>query len=628
MTKKIKFKCFSLIELIIVFTILILLITLSMYYLNKWMIKSRDSVRMWDLTMIQSALESYSLINWDYPSPDKSKTILDTWNQIAWYQWEFGSKIKWAIRRYTKLSLDLRWDDIYEYSVTNNFKKYQLKVNMETTARQMIWDEIFMDFNVAEVVGNYNWFLLTNNWAEYSLWQIPSLFLVDSEMIFNGMVWLVESEKPLSNMVIISSVDVTNFFDNDALNDKNVFTDIIEAFSGKINTIDQAKVVLKDAVGDKIFNVDSTKIWINGKCGLSNLKTFIRNVVPTQDLCTIWSWSSVSVLSWSYKWTCSGDDLWIPDICIAYKWIIIWSGNITEEPNKWADWTYASSCDKYKNPLSPYSYTGAVLWSGTYIIDPDLTGNIQPLEAYCDMSSAWWPWTWPYDRYLSGYINRTPLLVQSETTSWSTTFSDSSINNLTITNLGNAVHSTKTSKFGSSSLYFDGNGSYLKTANSTWFNFWASPFSIDFWVKINNSERTETLFMHGTWIDKNEWSIFMAHFWERLVLGISNNWTERRLLKDVTEWNPDPTKRYHIALVRTPSNTLKIFIDWVYKNSWILADGESFFTPTTNNNFLIWRDIDWALNPLDGYIEEFRVVNWWPLRLYDFEPPKVPYKYK
>ena len=542
MGKKQKFKAFSLIELIIVFTILVLLITLSIYYINKWMIKSRDSIRLGDMTMMQSALESYSLVNWDFPSPDKVTSVLDTGNQTAWYQWIFGNTVKWNIRRYTKLSLDLRSDDIYSYSVTNNFKKYQLKVDMESTAREMIWDEIFMDFNVAEVVGNYNWFLITNADATYTLWWCPSLFLVDSTMIFNGMLWVVESWKPLDNMETVSSVDVSDYFDTDVMNDKNVYTNVIQTFSWKINTPDQVRVVIKDALWGKLFSVDSTKIWANGKCWSSNLKTFLRNTTPSQDLCTSWTGSAVTVLTWWYTWACSWDNLWVPDLCSAYKWIIVWSGS-WDNPNAWVDWTYPQSCDKYKNATSPYSYTGAVLGSGTYMIDPDLTGSMQPVSAFCDMSSTWWPWTWPYDRYSTWYVSQTPLLLQSETTSWSTTFTDSSFYNLTLTKVGNPVHTNKTAKFWTTSIYFDGSGSYIKTPVSTGFSFWASPFSIDFWVKINQPKRVENLFMHGSRLDKWQASIFMAHFGDRLVLWVSNNGTWWRLLKDVTEWDPKPDTR-------------------------------------------------------------------------------------
>jgi len=50
------------------------------------------------------------------------------------------------------------------------------------------------------------------------------------------------------------------------------------------------------------------------------------------------------------------------------------------------------------------------------------------------------------------------LLLNGNGTNGSTTFTDSSVNNHTITRNGNAQISTTQSKFGGSSMYFDGNG--------------------------------------------------------------------------------------------------------------------------------------------------------------------------
>ena len=59
------------------------------------------------------------------------------------------------------------------------------------------------------------------------------------------------------------------------------------------------------------------------------------------------------------------------------------------------------------------------------------------------------------------YFHNNSLLLHGDGTNGSTTFKDDSINNHTITAYGNAQISTAQSKFGGSSIYFDGNGDYL-----------------------------------------------------------------------------------------------------------------------------------------------------------------------
>ncbi len=56
---------------------------------------------------------------------------------------------------------------------------------------------------------------------------------------------------------------------------------------------------------------------------------------------------------------------------------------------RWSDDTYATSCNKYKNPTGNYTYTGAV-GDGVYWIKPDANA---PFKVYCDMTTDWWGWT-------------------------------------------------------------------------------------------------------------------------------------------------------------------------------------------------------------------------------------------
>ncbi len=83
----------------------------------------------------------------------------------------------------------------------------------------------------------------------------------------------------------------------------------------------------------------------------------------------------------------------------------------------------------------------------------------------------------PYDQFWANTV----LLLHGDGTNGSTTFTDSTGKN-TITPGGNAQISTAQSKFGGSSMYFDGSGDYLTIPSSSNFAFGTGDFTIEGWI--------------------------------------------------------------------------------------------------------------------------------------------------
>ena len=81
------------------------------------------------------------------------------------------------------------------------------------------------------------------------------------------------------------------------------------------------------------------------------------------------------------------------------------------------------------------------------------------------------------------YAANVSLLLRGEGANNSTAIVDSSPNNASIVLLGNTKISTAAFKSGGSSIIFDGTSDYLKTANSTNFDFGTGNFTIEMWVR-------------------------------------------------------------------------------------------------------------------------------------------------
>jgi hypothetical protein len=82
------------------------------------------------------------------------------------------------------------------------------------------------------------------------------------------------------------------------------------------------------------------------------------------------------------------------------------------------------------------------------------------------------------------------LLLHGDGNNGSTTFIDSSSNSHTVTANGNAQISTTQSKFGGSSMYFDGSGDYLEVPPSAGFDFDYGPFTVEAWIYLTANGTT------------------------------------------------------------------------------------------------------------------------------------------
>ena len=208
-----KRKAFTLVELIIVITILAILRTIWFMSFQTYTADARDSNRITTLRTIWNGLDMYQLKNIYLPTPDeKLLTTLDaSWNIIS-YQWYAWVTIQKAIKM-TNVAVDPKdTTTYYTYSTNGNKTKYQLLTLLENNPTIAYSENI-----------NKNTKLINQTYAEidyttrypYSVWQKVWIFFSwTTNQPYQEILWSQTGTLALSwittQMKVIFTNDTTN----------------------------------------------------------------------------------------------------------------------------------------------------------------------------------------------------------------------------------------------------------------------------------------------------------------------------------------------------------------------------------------------------------------------------------
>ena len=118
-------QAFTLVELIVVITILSILWTIAFISMQWYSKSSRDSVRVSDMWNMKTSFELFHLNTWKYPETT-SWTIITYENQTAWNQWKFWETTFTSVGKLDDIPTDPLTEQEYIYSVTNNKQEYQI----------------------------------------------------------------------------------------------------------------------------------------------------------------------------------------------------------------------------------------------------------------------------------------------------------------------------------------------------------------------------------------------------------------------------------------------------------------------------------------------------------------------
>jgi hypothetical protein len=194
------------------------------------------------------------------------------------------------------------------------------------------------------------------------------------------------------------------------------------------------------------------------------------------------------------------------------------------------------------------------------------------------------------------YFANVSLLLHGNGTNGSTTITDNSPSPKTVTAVGNARISTAQSKFGGSSIAFDGNGDYLTTADSPDWDI-AGDYTIEFWARMpSQSTAGYTLVYLGTNAFASSSGFLIGHYLSNLSVRLNGETfisTTAPLLTNT--WQ-------HIAVVAQGASLLA-YVDGVQ-----VVSGSSA-TTSTSTSLIIGNGSDLDPNRwFNGNIDDLRIT--------------------
>ena len=209
------------------------------------------------------------------------------------------------------------------------------------------------------------------------------------------------------------------------------------------------------------------------------------------------------------------------------------------------------------------------------------------------------------------YFTNVTLLLKGDGTNGSTNIIDSSNNNFSVTASGNAAISTAQSKYGGSSLYFDGIGDYLDIAssNSSAFVFGTNNFTVEFWIKSSSS--------NGNLL--NPASLSGDGFWGVIIQNSNLRWNNS--YNSTNLWAIGcssilENNWHHVAISRN-SGTVKVYFDGVLQNTFIDTTNYTYFNGSSDG----LRIGKGNLADFNGYIDDLRITKGVGRYTTNFTPP-------
>lgn len=374
-------KAFTLVELIVVITILAILWTIAFLSIQSYTSQARDSNRISNVSNIKKWLETIYIKNSSYPIPEWDiSTWIINWNNILklWYFWQDLTRII----NMSELPKDPLNGVYYKYWILNWAKQYQIWYITENSwniKAKVEWNYIWFAryqtlswnclTNLPTLLFNNTWsvdllsdntYFIVNNWDNlpYSINNLPIQNVKTTELIEeltnsenSYITWCVSNVDKNSFEKIFSNTWLLLSFNTKWLDSNN--TENIK------NDIKQKLFIESSFFTSNDYSSESTPNWNSNYFAdikISNSSTWnlsqqqISFSLDTQNLINSWKLNSTcsninfydsdksSILNyWIEKWTCNSSNtifhLKIPQIPIWDKTIYAKLTNLSDSNN-------------------------------------------------------------------------------------------------------------------------------------------------------------------------------------------------------------------------------------------------------------------------------------------------------
>lgn len=212
------------------------------------------------------------------------------------------------------------------------------------------------------------------------------------------------------------------------------------------------------------------------------------------------------------------------------------------------------------------------------------------------------------------YRSQVSLLLHGDGANGSTTITDSSPTPKTVTAVGDAKISTAQSKFGGSSIAFDGSGDYLSIPSNIDFRLGAENFTIEFWIRYNTVSGVQILFdtrpTAGT-------GLYPVIYSNGATLSYFTNASDRITVLNAVAagaW-------YYVALVKN-SGLTKLYLNGLQVGSAYADSNDYLCGPLL---FIGNDSYTPALYAFNGYIDDLRITKGVARYTANFTPPTAPF---
>ena len=413
-----RLKAFTLVELIVVITILAILWTIAFLSLQWYSKNARDWVRTSDMDSMKSNLWIYGVQKWVYPDPDNQVLITHAWWTV-WSQWTVWDNMTRNLGKLSKKPLDPLYQNEYSYSITSWKTEYEMWTIYEWESLARLNKNLLLtkanaaDWLVAKLVWNYNEkMVLMSSWAISYILATPSILstvntwttlvnvLNGKTLVFNKFwnipwsyawkIWIMTWSFDYGNwnLVEVFSGSLDSLLTNNNTK-KALIISLQKAYSG---TIIGQKAVYSDIVKWDVNDINVTTALANDlmKWSLWVATTVTKSTTsavcwssdgwswttsPSTWLCSVWTASSVT-WSWPWNWTCTASD-WTASCSQSQSMITI-------------NCTWLPSNSVYYNNGTSYSFSALPSTSAT------ATYNASPTVNTCQYTCAsgnTWNWS-------------------------------------------------------------------------------------------------------------------------------------------------------------------------------------------------------------------------------------------